>query len=134
MDDDEIEPDDIKLTPNAFQEYIAKKFDEFLIYEYWINGLICLRCDPAGLHAIMQNEVETPWCTFCGKDPLMHGPLRSDIPVKKRFLVSRQLFDIAVLLGFDPDDMEVAEVTKPKIRGLRPQLMTLDEIVDGWRK
>ena len=87
-------------------EYLTKQIRVAYTTLAWQKGLFCLRCDPLGLPCIHTESKDQPWCPYCGKDPLFHGPELRD----------RVFFDVKV----DKD--------RPKWQGLRPALVIQDEL------
>ena len=55
-------------------EYLTKQLREAYTTLAWQKGMFCLRCDPLGLPCIVTEHREHPWCPYCGRDPLLHGP------------------------------------------------------------
>lgn len=56
-------------------EYLTKQLREAYTTLAWQRGLFCLRCDPDyGIPCIHTESKDQPWCPYCGKDPLFHGP------------------------------------------------------------
>lgn len=98
-------------------EYLARQIRVSYTTLAWQKGMFCLRCDPLGIPCIKTESREHPWCPYCGKDPLFHGPLLMD-----------RVFHVrdGGYMGFTT--VKDVRAGDSRWRGSRPQKVIIDEI------